>query len=258
MSITTKSKWYYGFFFDSSNKYLNIDEGSGEETITVTGDYTAEEFAEKLSDTLNQDLTLTYTVAFNRTTRLFTISATGTFDILSLTGSNASQSMCSVIGFATDEDKVDANTYTSDVVAGFSYEPQFYLQKYISFEDSEESVTSTVNISADGSSVEVIDYGTQYFMECQIMFANDSRTTSSEITTSATGVADLRSFLSYSRRKRRLEFMPDEATPSSYYNCILESTEASSSGTAFKLKEMYAKGMVGFYESGSLKFRKVG
>jgi hypothetical protein len=256
MSITTKSKWYYGFYLDNSNKYLNLDEGTGEGTISIVGDYTATGFAQKLQDTLNQDLTLEYTVSFDRETRIFTISANGTFTVLCETGSNVDQSFCSLIGF-TDEADAPASSLLSDEVAGFEYVPQFYLQKYIDFADNEESVTSTVNLSADGQNVEVIDYGTQQFMECEIKFANDGLTTASEIDTDANGVANLRSFLSYMRRKRRAEFMPDKDTPSAFTNCILESTDKSQAGTAFQLKEMYGQGLPNYYESGKLKFRKV-
>ena len=256
MSLKTKSKWFYGFYFDNSNKYFDIDEGSGEQTISIVGDYSAEDFKTKLQDTLNQLLTLTYSVTFSRTTRLFTISASGQFSLLVDTGINKSQSMFSILGYT--EDKINVTTVDSDEPAGFEYAPQFYLQKYISFENYEESVTSTVNLSADGSQVEVIDYGTQNFMECDITLVNDGLSINCEIDYDLTGVANLRSFLTYCRKKRKVEFMPDRDTPTAYVKCILEKTAGNQTGTGFKLSEMYAKGAVGYFESGKITFRKVG
>ena len=51
--------------------------------------------------------------------------------------------------------------------------------------------------------------------------------------------------------------MPDRNTPGVFDKVILEKTKESSKGVGFKLKELYGKGLIDYYESGLLTFRKV-
>jgi hypothetical protein len=70
-------------------------------------------------------------------------------------------------------------------------------------------------------------------------------------------VSDARTFLAYAVTKADLEFIPDVSSASVFTKCILESTDADSNGLGFKLKEMYSQGLVGYYETGLLKFRQI-
>jgi hypothetical protein len=132
------------------------------------------------------------------------------------------------------------------------------LQSYIDFDDYIEAVSSSINVSADGQNVESVSFGDAYFMECNIKYANNGiMGNTDEFTYSASGIDDLRDFLNYIRKKRKIMFIKDIDTPAGAVKCILESTEGNSTGTGFKLKEMYSMGLPNFFESGKLKFRKV-
>ena len=61
----------------------------------------------------------------------------------------------------------------------------------------------------------------------------------------------------YASNKNSLEFLPDVDTPTSFTNCILEKTPEDAKGTAFKLKELYSRGLTGYFESGNLQFREI-
>jgi hypothetical protein len=71
------------------------------------------------------------------------------------------------------------------------------------------------------------------------------------------GYDDLREFMLYLIQKNKVEFMPNRGEASNYDTFILESTDQSNTGTAFKLKELYTEGLPFHYETGLLKFRRI-
>jgi hypothetical protein len=253
--ITTWSKFYYGYDVTADNNQLDFSEGGSELTAEIAvGSYTPTDFCTAVKTALDTAGALTYTVTFNRSTRKITIAATGTFQILKATGTHIGTSPFTLMGFTGAGDLTGTNTYTGASVSGDIYSPQFKLQDYISSDDYQQAVDATVNKTASGR-VEVVKFGTESFIECNITFVTDRTVDGTVIRSNATGVADLRRFLQYLVTKGPCEFIPDEDTVSTYQKVMLESTPDSDKGTGYRIKELYDKGLSHVYQTGKLKFR---
>lgn len=255
--ITTASSFLYDFTIDSTNKYLDFKEGAGSElTATLdTGDFTLEELLDNIEDALNDAGALVYTVSANRTTRIITIAvASSTMNLLASSGTNAASGVWTTIGFALS-DSGNVTTKSGTTAVGTVYSPQYKLQDYIGQADSRALRDPTVHKSSSGL-VQVQSFGTDRFFEFSIKFAtNIYQPSSGPITNDSDGVESLQAFMQFTTTKKPFEFIPDSATPTTYYKCVLESTPESSSGTAYTLKEQFAKGLIGYYETGILKLR---
>jgi hypothetical protein len=254
MALSTYSAFYYGHNITESNQFINfIDDLSGEKTATLEiGSYTLTGFANELARALNAVGSQEYEVTVNRLTRELTIEADNNFDILAVGGSLVAISAWSLAGFT--QDKTGNNSYTSDLASGFAYYPQILLQDFVHFDDSTVTNNVTVNESASGE-VEVVGYGEVQFMECNITLATNI-IPQLYIKENANGVDDLRQFMLYAIRKLKMEFIPD-VNGGVFYDCILESTPEERNGTSFKLKELYARKLVGYFETGTLTFRRI-
>lgn len=253
MSLFTRPIFYYGFEVTVNDIYINLDEGIGEITALVTtGNYSFTGLAQAIASALNLIGGQEYTVTANRETRTYTISAPGNFDLLFDSGSNAGLSVASVIGF-DDSDKVGANSYSSDNVAGSQFIPQFPLQSYVSPDDFEEFASSNVNESASGR-VETYSVGRRRFYEFNIRPITNNKLKNYN---NQQAVDNTRAFLRYCITKGELEIMEDPNDKNSFSTIILERTPRSQQGTGFKLIELYGNGLTGFFESGLLTFREV-
>lgn len=257
MSLTTHSKWYYGHEITTLNRKIPFNEGASELNATLTvGSYTLTEFATEVGRAMTAAGGQTYTASLNRTTRIITISATSNFQLLTTSGTTIGADCYSLIGFS-GANKTGTNTYTGSVASGSEYSTQFICQDYVSNEDFQGAADAVVNRSASGK-VEVVKFGSEEFIELSLKYVTSlTMPSGAPIRNSTTGHADLRSFMQYLITKNRCEFMPDEDTPSTFESVILEKTPEGDKGTAYKLKEMYGKGLPGFYETGVLKFRVV-
>lgn len=255
MSIRTRSAFTYGHTVSEDNQFINFSEdGITELSATIEiGSFYLQEFINKIAIALNEIGDNTYEVTLNRSTRKITISADDNFSLFVTTGTQASISAFSLIGFTTD--RSGSNSYEADIASGFVYYPQAPLQDYVSFDDTEESVQSKVNESSSGE-LEVVSYGIRNFMECNIKYATDILG-QGFIENNATGVQDLRLFMQYITKKRPIEFIQDKANFNDYVACVLESTARKSDGTGFQLRELYAEKLANYYESGKLVFRKI-
>ncbi len=257
MSLSTHSKFYYGF--EVSDDELNIDfsEGSGELTAVLSiGNYTMTDFATELARALNDAGALTYTVSVNRTTRIFTIAASGTFSLLVATGSHLGTTAFGVAGFS-GSDRTSAATYAGNAAAGFSYSTQFILQSYVGPDDYQEALYATVNQSASGA-VEVVTFGLLRFVEMNLKYAtNIDHGASDVIRTNVAGHENLQALMVFLTTKAPLEFMASEDAPATFLSVFLESTADDAKGLKFKLKEQYGQGLPGYFETGTLKFRVI-
>jgi hypothetical protein len=256
MALSTFSCFYYGFEITSENNRINFSEGAGELTATVTvGSYTHTDVIAAVATALNNVGGLVYTVTLNRATRAITIAATGTFSLLTTSGTQSANSPFSLLGF-TGADKTGLSTYTG-TASGFNYEPQFRLQEYVPLEHWTGAALASVNKSASGR-VEVVKFGDESFMQCDIKYANNVIQPDNDIIKSnASGVEDLLSFMNFLITKGPIEFIPDIDTPNTFYKLLLESTPDSKDGVSFKLKERYDQGLPDWYDTGILKFRQV-
>lgn len=258
MSIFTTPVFYYGFQVTVNDIYINFDEGIGELTATVPAkSYSFTDLANAVAAAMNEVGGQTYTVTANRADRTFTISASSNFDLLFSSGSNSGLSIASVIGFSA-ADKTSANTYTSDSSAGSEFVPQFPLQDYVALNDYQEKAQANINESASGI-VEVFSIGTRRFLEFNIGPVTDNvmRKSGGLFVNDSTAVSKLRSFMEYAIGKGDIEFMEDANNRNNLTaTIILERTPTSSTGTGFKLRELYGRGLVGFFETGLLRFRE--
>lgn len=256
--IQTYSAFYYGHMVDETNFYLNFKEGAGPEITAQlnVGSYTATDFAIELSRAMNAIGTQTYTVTFDRSTRLITISAPSNFQLLLTSGTNVGNSVFSLVGFS-GADTALALTHTGNAVSGSAWCPQMRGQDFVDFEDQQSSIDGVVKKSSNGT-VEVAKFGTQKIMDINFMFITDiHQENDCWIKSDASGVANARTFLEYATTKADLEFIPDVDNPDVFNKCLLESTDSSRDGLGFKLNEMYTKGLPGYYSTGVMKFRLI-
>ena len=253
--IDTMSKFYYGYDITNSNKYIDFNEGASDLVAIIDiGSYTLEGLCDAIETALNDAGALTYTCTVNRSTRIITIGASGTFDLLASTGDNAASGPYSVIGFAAS-DSMNVTSVAGSSAAGSVYSPQFKLQDYIDQKDFRKLRDATVNKSASGL-VTVQNFGTDRFFEFSIKFAtNIYQPSGGPITNDSDGVESLETFMQFVINKKPFEFMPDSSTVSTYYKVVLESTSDDSNGTGYKLQEQHIRGIKGYFETGTIKLR---
>lgn len=256
--LADRASFYYIESVTQDNFYLDFDEGGPEITATVpSGDYTMEQLADVIQDALNSAGTETYTVTLLRDERKYNISSTGSFSLLVSSGTHNGFDIYSLIGF-TGSDLGPGNTFTGNLVSGTEYLPQFPLQSYIDKEDLQSSLSVSVNKSANGKKVEVIKFGVEKFFEFEIRFiTNVEQDPKSVIENNPTGLQDARLFMRFVVSKRELEFMPNRLDKATFYNLLIERTEEAKDGTGYKMQELYMKGLPGFFDSGTLKFKLI-
>lgn len=256
-SFSTLALFYYSEAVDTNNFYLDFDEGSGEITAEIeVGSYTFEQLAIAIESALNSISTNTYSVDFLRDERKFEITGSVPFALLIASGSHNGQSVLSLLGFNGLDTSSDT-VQISDSQAGSEYLVQFPLQSYVDQEDYQKAVSASINKSASGD-IEVVKFGTEKFYEFDIKFiTNIDQGNHGPVRTNLTGIQDVRSFLRFATTKSSLEMMLDFKDPDTYVTVLLESTEAEKNGTGYKLKELYTKGLPGYFETGKLTFRLV-
>jgi len=258
--ITTFSQFFYGHTISNGaggglgNNIINFDEGSGELTAELNqGDYTLEEFVLEIKRAMDAVGTLAYNVSVDRTTRQITISSDSAFDLLVISGSQVGTSPWALMGF-TGADRTGLSSYEGDSSSGSVYRPQAIVFDYVSIDDFRTKQDAVVNTSASGK-IQTVQFGDVGFIEMNISPIS-SRTNLNNKTgnfeESATGVEDARDFLNYLITKAKVEFMEDRDTPSNFTKCLLESTQTSRQGTAFRLESI----IKGFYQTGRLRFRE--
>lgn len=257
MALLTRASFYFGHIVTDSNKYINFIESGGELTaILNVGNYSLSQFVLEVQRAMRDAGALNYIVTVNRTTRIITIQAASNFTILGLTGTQAAQSAFSLMGFPLT-DLTGASSYSGSSVSGSKYLPQFPFIDYIPTTDWQEAIDATVNKSGSGK-IEVVKYGIQKLMECEIDYVTDTNCgIGSMIESNPNGVNDLRVFLQYLIEKGLVEFMPNRDDASVFETFILEKTDSSSLGIGYKLKEKIGDGLAGFYSTGRLTFRLV-
>ena len=255
--INTYSSFYYLNPVTQDNFYLNFNEGGGELTAQLeAGHYTHSELAQAIQDALNDAGALAYTVTFLRNDRKFQISAPSNFSLLISSGTNASSSIFSLIGF-TGADLTGVSSYTGNAQSGSEYIPQFWLQDWVDPEDLQKGISPAVNKSAAGE-VEVVRFGTEKFYEFTIKFITDvDQGSSGPVLNNSSGVNDARLFMRFCVTKQKLEFMPDKNNKAVFTKIRLESTEESRDGTGYRLRELYTQGLPYYWETGKLVYRLV-
>lgn len=257
MALQTHSKFYFGYTVNATNTSLDFDEGGGELQASVSqGGYSYTELGAAIQNAMNEVGGQVYTVTTNRDDRTYTISASGTFDLLINSGSRSGSSVFSLAGF-TGADVTGAITYTSNLSSGSEYTTQLMLQDYIPSSDFQGAQNAAVNEAASGE-IEVVTFGSRLNIQMNFKFITDyPMGNSSIIRNRPTGVSDFRTFIQFMITKARFEFMPDENDADSFEKVILESTPDDSNGISYKLNELVGRGLPGFYDSGIMTLRVI-
>lgn len=255
--IFTLSAFNYGHTVTASNASINFIEPL-QDNIELTAnieqrDYSLAEFVDAVALAMNNVGKLVYEASLNRTNNTITISSAESFTLLVGTGSQSSISAFSLMGFTGGD--VSGLSITGDSSSGKQYTPQYYLQNYVDFEDDEQSNQAKVNISASGDIVEVVNFGVQNRMSCEIDFVKDGEL-GVHLNKTNTGLQELRDFLKYIRTKAKIEFIPDKDNPTSnpVTKCIADKIGSSRDATGFVIRENFR---TNYFSSGNLVFLKV-
>lgn len=114
-----RSKSTGNYVIDATNNKINFTEGGSELTATITsGTYNSTTLAAEIKTQLDSvGASNVYTVSKSETTGLWTIAATGAFNLLNNTGTNQSVSCLKLCcGFA-NSDRTGGSTYTGPNIA---------------------------------------------------------------------------------------------------------------------------------------------
>jgi hypothetical protein len=257
MSLRTFSVFYYGHVVTADNNIINFDEGSGEFSAELdVGSYTLTQYAAEVARAMTLEGNQVYTVDVNRSTRVLTISAPGNFSLLCSTGSQNASAAWSMMGFSTSSDRTGTNTYAANSGSGSQFAPQFILQDHVDSDHWIQAADATVNETANGE-VEVVRFGSKSFFQCNIMYITNITQDGTIIQTNGSGVSNALAFMNALIQKAPIEYMPDIDDRETYESLLLESTPESRDGVGFRLREMYDKGLPGYFETGNLKFRVI-
>jgi len=261
MTIKTRPRIYYIDAVSSENNLLNFIEPNNPPGLELTaslfvGSRSMTKLMIEVERALNDAGENVYTVTFDRSTRIVTISADDTFELLVSSGSNVGVSPFSLLGF-TGSDRTGASSYVGDTAIGNNYVPQFLPQQYTSFDDNLEGTESSLNESAAGV-VEVVTFGETRFMEMNLTFITDIfKGKANPINNNQSAIQETRNLMEFLIRKSEVEIMLDKDDVNTFDNALLESTKKSRQGTSYQLNELVGRGLNDHYETGVLKFRKV-
>ena len=252
MSLTTRSKFYYGHLVDSTNLNIEFNDGADKTAVLNVADYSFEEYAVEVARAMNAVSNNNFTCTTDRVNRTLTIAGDSNFTLKIATGGGFSA--FTLMGFS-GSDLSGSNTYTGSA-SGSVFIPQFFLQKVVDFEDNQQAISPSVAESANGN-IEVVTFGQRKIAQFEIQYqTNNTIASGSVIENQSGGLDNLRTFMEYITKKRKIEVMFDRDTPSTYVKCLCEATPESPQGLNFRLKEYFGR-LPGFFQTGVLRFRKV-
>lgn len=261
MTIQTKPVFYFIDGVTGENNLLNFIEPGNPPGLELTailnvGSRSMTNLMTEVGRALNNAGEEEYTVTFNRDTRIVTISATDTFELLVSSGSNIGSDPFALLGF-TGADRTGASTYDGDTAIGTEYLIQFPLQGFKDFDNNKEGVQSSLNESAAGI-IEVVTFGDKRLMEMELTFITDDfKAKGNIVDNNPTGIQDARDFLDFIITKSDLEFMPDRTDRAIFDTVLLERTRKSRQGTAYELNELLSQNIENHFTTGRLTFREV-
>jgi len=253
--ILTRSTFYFGTTVGTTNYAIDFAEGGSELQATLTQkDYSLEEYAAEVQRAMRQAGTLAYIVTAARATRILTIAAPSNFSLKCNTGTRASVSAWSMMGFSTVSDRSPATSQAGNSGAGSAYTTQYPVGNYIAPTDSFVRENAVYDETSTGYG-QLVSFGDGYRIRLNIRLITNILTIRNEgFAANATGVADFKTFIQYAIDKKVIEFIPNTAVPNTFYKVRLVSTPEANDGTAFDLKSM---GVPDVHQSGNLVFRGV-
>lgn len=249
MALTSRSVFLYGYQITELNRSLDFKAANGglelHATLTLgyyslTGLLTEVVRAMREADPNNR-----YTATANRGVsgglqNRVTISTNGNFlSLLFGTGSRAASSCGSLLGFYST-DRTGATSYEGNISSGTVFSPGLVGYEFTSPDRMTKITSGSVNISASGVT-EFVTWGTSQFWQVRFKYINEAE------------LSSWISLMTWLINKRPVEFTPEGANYSTFYEGYLESTPAESKGLGYEIKEMLP--MVGMYDTGLMKFR---
>lgn len=279
MTLKTKPIFYYGIEIEKEFTWIDFKEGAASPEVSVqlpVGSYSLEELRKLIEDGMNSVGSLSYIVTVDRYTRRLTVLADAPFVLLNGTGSHASSSLMSYVGFSTTPTWGDGGLYgdspliygESDTAlnfahqaqfpVGFSYQPQYCLQDYLDADNNRELREAKVNESINGDCIEVIYFGFDELYEFRFKYiTNLNMPKDGPIENNPQAVEEVDAFFRWAITKRQIEFIPDLEDVNTYYKIRFEKGGGGRNGTGYKLKELVPK-LPEFYDTGKLTFRRLG
>lgn len=253
--LNTFSIFYYGQTVGANNQKLPIDEGSGEIVVNVDiGDYTLETLRIAVQNALNNQLTNSYIVSVDRSTRIFTITCDQNFEILGDSGAGIGLDILALLGF----DYVDSGqalAHSGINGSGEVWEPQMKLQNWKAPERNRELIDPTVNEAASGT-IEVVRFGFRRFAEFEMKYINNyGEAVTNIIKADVNALDNATNFFEFATTKAPFELMRDISDRDIFDKYILESTQQDGKGTKYELTEQTDEKAVGYYKTGKVRMR---
>ena len=255
--ITTHSKFLYGFDVTSDSKYIDFNDGTTTYAVSVTpGSKTPDDLCDEIEEAMNGvGALVSFTVTFNRTTRIFTIAGDAAFSLLVDTGANEADGIYTVLGISVATDFSGVTSVVGASAVGTVYQTQFKLQDFIHADNNQSQRFAEVNKAASGMTT-LVTFGTDQIFEMSFKWLTDRTQHATSPIRSGT-IATFTAFMQWATLKKVFEFYPDESDATDYYKVILDSSAESSGGTGYKLNPKYGMGLQGYYDTGVMKMRVV-
>lgn len=242
----------YGLEITEQNMFLNFRDVDGDFTINLKPNSYTHTCLIKELNKLMFGLEKDVVFSFDRSTGRVSISTTTQLDLL--IGSGVTYTMFPLLGFTGGVDQTGLTEYLADESMGEKYVVQFCPQSLLRCEDNKRLKDATVTESISGK-YECFHCGEESFFEFNLRFITDVKQDCFFMYSNPTGVQDARDLFDYMICKRSVELTPDCDFRDEFYTVVLDQTPESKNGTGYELKEMYAQGLCGYYETGILKFK---
>lgn len=257
MALATHSLFYYGHKIDENNNLINFKEGAGPELVASVpvGSYTLTKFLEVIVAALNAASSLDWVGSINRSTRIITLTSSGTASLLFGTGSTALNSPAALLGFPST-DILSTTSFVGSSGSGFSYSPQFPIQSYTGKNKNKKLVNAVVTKSASGDSVSVQSFGSERFIKGNIKYITN-QPTDGLLRANFQAVEETQSFMDYIIEKNPIEFMENESDPDTFDRVYLNSTDDGQDGTSYELTEYVDRNLPEYFETGLLTFKVI-
>lgn len=255
--ITTHSKFLYGIEVTAETSFIDFDDGTTTYAAEISsGAKTPDDLIDEIEEKMNEvGSTVSFTCSFNRSTRIFTITGSGSFDLLANSGANAASGIYSVLGISGAADFTSVASVSGSTAVGTVYSTQFKLQDYVPGSHNQMQRFSEINKAASGKTT-LVTFGTDQIYEMSFKWLTDLTQPSGGPIRNGT-VLSFATMMQYMTLKKPFEFYPDENDVATYYKLILDSSSESGSGTGFKINPKYGSNLVGYYETGVMKMRVV-
>lgn len=257
MALSVHSVFFYGHKVDENNNLINFKDGAGPELIAEipVGSYTLTKFLSTIVASLNAASSLDWTGSVDRTTRIVTLTASGSASLLFGTGSTYLNSPATLLGFP-QTDILSATSFVGSSGTGSEYRPQFPLQSYTGKNRNKKLVNAVVTKSASGDNVSVQSFGIDRMIKGNIKFITN-QPTDGILRNNPNAVEEVQNFMDYIVEKNPIEFMEDESDPDTFDRVYLDSAGMGMDGTSYELIEYVDRNLPEYFETGVLTFKVI-